>query len=75
MHPYVHTETQSASVAEREETLMEQEVLAQWGFTPEQIVSLLWLRQRYSAGGSDRVPVVRQLEFLRFLVRCGELEL
>jgi hypothetical protein len=75
MHPYVHTETQSASVAEREETLMEQEILAQWGFTPEQIVSLLWLRQRYSAGRSDRVPIVHQLEFLRFLVRCGELEL
>ena len=53
----------------------EQEVLTQWGFTPEEITSLLWLRQWYQTGGSDRVLMMRHLEFLRLLVRSGELEL
>ncbi|HJT55026.1 MAG TPA: hypothetical protein VJ761_00920 [Ktedonobacteraceae bacterium] len=53
----------------------EQELLAQWGFTAQEIASLLWLRQWYQAGGSDRALIVRYLEFLRLLVRSGELEL
>jgi hypothetical protein len=56
-------------------TPAEQELLAQWGFTAEEIASLLWLRQWYQTGGSDRAAVVRYLEFLRLLVRSGELEL
>jgi hypothetical protein len=55
--------------------LTEQELLAQWGFTTEEIASLLWLRQWYQTGGSDRALMVRHLEFLRLLVRSGELEL
>ena len=55
-------------------TSMEQGLLAQWGFRPEEITSLLWLRQWYQTGGSDRVLIVRYLEFLRLLVRSGELE-
>jgi hypothetical protein len=54
--------------------LTEQELLAQWGFTDEEIVSLLWLAQWYQTGGSDRALIVRYLEFLRLLVRTGELE-
>ena len=53
----------------------EQELLAQWGFTAQEITSLLWLRKWYQAGGSDRALMVRHLEFLRLLVRSGELEL
>ncbi len=53
----------------------EKELLAQWGFTAEEITSLLWLRQWYQVGGSDRAVIVRYLEFLRLLVRSGELEL
>jgi hypothetical protein len=53
----------------------EQELLAQWGFTAQEIASLLWLRQWYQTGGSDRALMVRHLEFLRLLVRSGELEL
>jgi hypothetical protein len=55
--------------------LTEQELLAQWGFTAEEIVSQLWLTQWYQTGGSDRALMVCHLEFLRFLVRTGELEL
>jgi hypothetical protein len=53
----------------------EQELLTQWGFTAEEIASLLWLRQWYQTGGSDRALMVRHLEFLRLLVQSGELEL
>lgn len=52
----------------------EQELLAECGFSAEEITSLLWLRQWYQSGGSDRAFMVRHLEFLRLLVRSGELE-
>jgi hypothetical protein len=51
------------------------ETLEQSGFTSEEIVSLLWLRQWYQNGGSDRVEVVRHLEFLKLLVTSGKIEL
>ncbi len=56
-----------AAVAERKR-------LAQCGFTSEEIVSLLWLRQWYQSGGSDRVAMVRHWEFLKLLVMHGKLE-
>jgi hypothetical protein len=46
-----------------------------WGFTQQEITSLLWLWQWYQAGGSDRTNIVRHWEFLRMLVKSGELEL
>jgi hypothetical protein len=51
------------------------ETLTQNGFTPEEIVSLLWMRQWYQNGGSDRVEIVRHLEFLKLLVTSGKIEL
>ena len=51
------------------------ETLEQSGFTSEEIVALLWLRQWYQNGGSDRVEVVRHLEFLKLLVTSGKIEL
>ncbi len=56
------------------ETLTETELLAQNGFTQDEIVSLLWLRQWYQNGGSDRVEVVRHLEFIRLLVLNGTID-
>ena len=53
----------------------EKDLLDQWGFTSDEIASLLWLRQWYQTGGSDRAAIVRYLEFLRLLVQSGELEL
>ena len=55
-------------------TEAETETLAQAGFTSEEIVSLLWLRQWYQNGGSDRVEVLRHLEFLKLLVLNGKTE-
>lgn len=51
----------------------ETDALAKDGFAQHEIVSLLRLRQWYQNGGSDRVNVVRHLEFLKFLVMHGKL--
>ena len=69
------TQEQLASMPGAKALTTEQELLAQWGFTSEEIASLLWLRQWYQTGGSDRALLVRHLEFLRLLVRSGELAL
>lgn len=53
----------------------ETDLLAQCGFSPEESVALLWLRQWYQTGGSDRVQIVRHLEFLKLLVLNGKMEL
>ena len=50
------------------------EALTQCGYAEDEILSLLWLRQHYQSGGSDRAAVVRYLEFLRYLVMSGQLE-
>lgn len=65
----------SVSPTSQDATPDDQELLTRWGFTAEESASLLWLRQWYQTGGSDRASVVRYLEFLRLLVRSGELEL
>lgn len=52
----------------------ETDILAQNGFTHDEIISLLWLRQWYQSGGSDRVEVLRHLEFLKLLVVNGKIE-
>jgi hypothetical protein len=57
------------------DTQHETDALAQMGFTDDEIISLSWLRQWYQHGGSDRVEVVRHLEFLKLLVVNGKVEL
>ena len=57
------------------DTLTETNVLLQRGFTADEIVSLLWLRQWYQNGGSDRVEIVRRLEFLKLLILNGKIEM
>lgn len=70
-----HMQAISMSPTNGDATPADQELLVQWGFTAEESASLLWLRQWYQTGGSDRASVLRYLEFLRLLVRSGELEL
>ena len=53
----------------------ERDMLVRCGFSREEIAALLWLRQWYQTGGSDRASMVRHLEFLRLLVQSGDLEL
>lgn len=52
----------------------ETEVLEQCGFSEDEIISLLWLQQWYQHGGSDRVEIVRRLEFLKLLVVHGKID-
>ena len=67
-------ERASGNGLQMEASSTEEDILAQWGFTSEEIASLLWLKQWYQHGGSDRAVILRHLEFLRLLVRTGELE-
>jgi hypothetical protein len=57
-----------------ETTAKDIEALSVCGYSEDEIISLLWLRQHYQSGGSDRAAVVRYLEFLRYLLRSGQLE-
>ena len=71
----MNPQTQPLEMVQNTETAAsEMETLVQWGFTTDEIASLLWLRQWYQSGGSDRVEVVRHLEFLKLLVISGKLE-
>ena len=70
MDTYIHGKKQGEMVVHSDP-----ERLAQRGFTSEEIVSLLWLQQWYQTGGSDRVELVSQWEFLRLLVLTGKLDL
>lgn len=54
--------------------MIEQEALVGYGFTLDEIVSLLWLQKWYQAGGSDRIEVVRHWEFLQYLVLNGRMD-
>jgi hypothetical protein len=58
-----------------DDTVTEIDELTLCGFTQEEIVSLLWLRQWYQHGGSDRMEVVRNLEFIKHLVESGRITL
>ena len=55
-------------------TVSDTDVLAQLGFSEDEIISVLWLRQWYQNGGSDRIEVLRYLEFLKLLVVNGKIE-
>ncbi len=61
-------------VQNTETTTTEMDTLAQSGFTQEEIISLLYLRQWYQSGGSDRIEVIRYLDFLKLLYINGKLE-
>jgi hypothetical protein len=73
MNPQIQSEEHLLTSTETEAT--EMETLTQSGFTSDEILSLLWLRQWYQNGGSDRTEVIRHLEFLKLLVLTGKIEL
>ncbi|GCE13951.1 hypothetical protein [Tengunoibacter tsumagoiensis] len=53
----------------------ETDQLARSGFSSDEIISLLWLRQWYQHGGSDRAEILRNLEYLKALLVNGKIEL
>jgi hypothetical protein len=75
MNPHIHVEEQLEMETQVQATGTETDMLAQCGLSAEEIVALLWLRQWYQTGGSDRVQIVRHLEFLKLLVSSGKMEL
>jgi hypothetical protein len=74
-NPQTHSEQAVTPVHQAEVSLNEGEALASLGFNDDEVISLLWLRQWYQHGGSDRVEVVRRLEFVKQLVMHGTIEL
>ena len=74
MNPQIQSEKDLDMVNNADIAITELNVLSQNGFTSEEIVSLLWLRQWYQNGGSDRVEVMRHLEFLKLMVMNGKIE-
>ena len=75
MNPQIQSEKELAITNNTDITITEVGALTENGFTSEEIVSLLYLRQWYQTGGSDRVEVVRRLEFLKLLVVSGRMQL
>ena len=75
MNPQIQSEKHLELANNPDIATTEMAALAEGGFTSDEIVSLLWLRQWYQNGGSDRIEVVRYLEFLKLLVTTGKMEL
>lgn len=74
MNPQIEAEEQLTIAIRGETDIPEMDGLAQCGFTDEESAALLWLRQWYQTGGSDRMQLVRHWEFLKWLVMTGKLE-
>ena len=68
MNTHMYTKQRLEEAVDTEMIAPEKDELVASGFTTEEIVSLLWLRQWYQTGGSDRALLVRHLEFLRLRV-------
>jgi hypothetical protein len=74
MNPQILTKAQPALVPSLETDSPEMDGLAGCGFTAEESAALFWLRGWYQSGGSDRMQLVRNFEFLKWLVKMGKLE-
>ncbi len=74
-NPQIQSEQTFAMIHTIETGETELETLACQGFSEDEVMSLLWLRQWYQHGGSDRVEVVRRLEFLKHQIELGQIEL
>jgi hypothetical protein len=75
MNPQIDSEKTVEMLSNVETVTTELDALTEAGFSAEEILSLQWLRQWYQSGGSDRVEIIRRLEFLKLLVLNGKIEL
>ena len=75
MNPQINfSEEPLITLMNTEPTTTEMDDLVAGGFTSDEITSLLWLRQWYQNGGSDRTEIIRHLEFIKLLVLSGKME-
>ena len=74
MNTQLHTEKQRDMATYRQTSVTDLGDLVMSGFTPEEIVSLLWLQNWYQSGGSDRAAVLRHWEFLKYLALIGTFD-
>lgn len=75
MNPQINfSEEPLMTLTNTESATTEMDTLVASGFTSDEIVSLLWLRQWYRNGGSDRTEIIRHLEFIKLLVLSGKME-
>jgi hypothetical protein len=74
MNPQIEEERQPEALVPADTLTGETEELIRHGFTQDEITALLWLRQWYQSGGSDRMEIVRRLEFIKLLVLNGKIE-
>ena len=74
MNININAKKHDEMAAHTETVTTDMERLVGYGFTSEEIVSLLWLQNWYQSGGSDRIEVVRHWEFIQFLVLNGKLD-
>ena len=75
MNPQIQSEKELDITNNTDITITESDALLQNGFTSDELVALIWLRNWYQTGGSDRVEVLRRLEFLKLMVMSGKIEL
>ena len=62
MNPQIHSEEPLITITNAETATTDADMLVQEGFTSDEILSLLWLRQWYQNGGSDRTEAIRRLQ-------------
>lgn len=72
MNPQIRSEEPLITFTDTE--MATTDALVAEGFTSDEVLSLLWLRQWYQNGGSDRTEIIRHLEFLKLLFLNGKLE-
>jgi hypothetical protein len=75
MHTHIDVEERLAMDATVQMAGSERDLLVGCGFRREEIAALVFLRQWYQTGGSDRIQIVRHLEFLKLLVLHGKVAL
>ena len=70
----MNIEEQLRTATRGETDVSEENWLKQCDFTAEECVALLWLRDWYQSGGSDRMELVRNWEFLEWLIMATLIE-
>ena len=71
MNTQIKTEEQLMRATHAETGAPEVDELVQSSFSAEESAALRWLRRWYQSGGSDRMQLVRNFEFLKWLGKCG----